>query len=212
MEKSEQKRPRGRPRGSKIDPFRTHVGVLTDAQVAAMAGVSISAVKLYRDRNRIAPAMPQGSTRRARDRQAKAGSGERPAAPAPRKGPGRKSRIAPLHHLVGVIADAELAKQAGVTPNAVQMYRKKHGIPASGLRAGSSGPAAAAPRPASRPGRVGRPRAAGGKLYGWRLRIATGRGAEDFRIAVAADAAAACAAGSAAGEVVGLERLAVAMT
>ena len=209
MAKSEGKRPRGRPRGSKIDPFRAHVGVLTDAEVAAMAGVSISAVKLYRDRNKIAPAMPQGSTRRARDRQAPASPGVRPPAPAPRKGPGRKSRIAPLHHLVGVIADADLAKQAGVTPNAVQMYRKKHGIPASGLRAGA-GEGSKAPA-AARPARGGRRSAAGGKLYGWRVKIATGRG-DDFRIALAADAAAACAAGAAAGEVIGLERLAVAMT
>jgi hypothetical protein len=215
MAKSEEKRPRGRPRGSKIDPFRAHVGVLTDAEVAAMAGVSISAVKLYRDRNKIAPALPQGATRRARDRKASPASEGRPAAPPERKGPGRKSRIAPLHHLVGVIADADVAKQAGVTANAVQMYRKKHGIPASGIRAsGESAASSGGQATAAAPKRRGRPpgrRPAGGTLYGWRLRIASGRGGEEVRIALAADAAAACAAGSRAGEVVGIERLALAM-
>jgi hypothetical protein len=227
---TENSKPRGRPRGSKIDPYRSDVGVLTDAEVAKKAGVSVSAVKLYRDRHKIPPALPQGATRRARDRKAGGAAAastppaERTAPPAERRGPGRKSKIQPLHHLVGALSDAEVAKQAGVTANAVQMYRKKHGIAPAGAAAG-------APR-GRRPGRPARaavvvaavarrrgspPKAAaaaassGGRgLYGWRIRVANGK-SEEVRIAVAANAAAACAAGAALGEVVGLERLAEAM-
>jgi hypothetical protein len=225
---TENSKPRGRPRGSKIDPFRSDVGVLTDAEVAKKAGVSVSAVKLYRDRHSIPPALPQGATRRARDRKAASPSGgaaspraERAAAPEAKRGPGRKSRVTPLHDLGGSIPDGDVEMQAGVTTNAVQMYRKKHGIaPASGVargarrgrppKAASTATTSAAParRGPGRPPKAVASRAGG--QFGWRIRIADGKG-ESVRIAVAPNAAAACAAGSTLGDVIGLERLAEAM-
>ncbi|MEZ4238800.1 MAG: hypothetical protein R3F59_22135 [Myxococcota bacterium] len=58
---------KGAPRGKRsvIDRYRDLVGVMTDAEVAAKAGVTSSAVAQYRNRRGIAAALPQGSTRRA---------------------------------------------------------------------------------------------------------------------------------------------------
>jgi len=59
----------------------------------------------------------------------------------PKNGPKRgkrRSKIDPFHSLVGQLVDREVAEKAGVTPAAVQAYRRKHGIPAasSGAPAG----------------------------------------------------------------------------
>lgn len=62
----------------------------------------------------------------------------------PKKGPTRgkrRSKIDPFHSLVGQLVDREVAEKAGVTPAAVQAYRRKHGIPAasSGGMSGDAG-------------------------------------------------------------------------
>mgnify|MGYP003887568859 CR=1 FL=1 len=43
----------------------------------------------------------------------------------------RRSKIDPYRSLVGQLVDREVAEKAGVTPAAVQAYRRKHGIPAA---------------------------------------------------------------------------------
>jgi hypothetical protein len=276
-------------RGSRIDPYRHLVGVLTDSEVAAKAGVSSSAVHQYRNRLGIAPALPQGTTRRAMDRrkarESGGGGGRRgrtllsdkaaddvialhvdqlgrapdravavqigvvpesvkkfreklgiapfpeppQEAPAPARGKRAKSgrgrsKLDPFREVVGVLSDSEVAKQAGVTRSAVQMYRRTHGIPAASPPGGTRPPtpqpagarttappppaAAAATYRAATPARG--PAASGGRRYAWMVRFNTPSG-EQSRVTVATDAASACSAAGTVGEVIGVERLAEAL-
>jgi hypothetical protein len=181
-------------RVSRIDAFRDLVGVLPDAEVAARAGVTTSGVLQYRQRHGIPAA---GRKVEAPDAQSVAG---RPRPP---------SRIEPFHHLVGVLSDGEVAAQAGVTANAVQMYRRKRGIPAAPAGAGGRTPvpalraeAGGSPaRPVASP-RSGR----SNRVFGWRITLQTARG-EVVRYAVASDAEAACLLADGLGEVARIERL-----
>jgi len=118
VSKGSQSRRRGAPPGrkSRIEPHRSIVGVLPDEEVAAKAGVSRSAVRQYRRKHGIAA--PPSKQR-----------GEEPVESPSR--PGRRSRIEPYEHLVGVESDQEVAAKAGVTLSAVRQYRQKHGIPLS---------------------------------------------------------------------------------
>ncbi|MEZ4240757.1 MAG: hypothetical protein R3F59_32305 [Myxococcota bacterium] len=262
-------------RGSRIDPFRHLVGVLTDSEVAAKAGVSSSAVHQYRNRLGIAPALPPGTTRRAMDRRKAreaSGGGRRgralltgkeaddaialhvdqlgraadrtvaaqigvtrdsvqafreklgiaafpePAAaePAPARSKRPKSRkgrskLDPYRDLVGVLSDSEVAKRAGVTRSAVQMYRRTHGIPAASPPGGNRVVGELTPGPAApRPIAAGASAARGGRNYAWMVRFSTPTG-EQSRVAVAPDAASACSAAGTVGEVIGVERLAEAL-
>lgn len=332
---SEQSSTRRQPR-SRIDPYREFVGILTDSEVAAKAGVTPSAVTQYRSRNGIAPALPQGATRRAqlrgkrnkadkrrqasapepkpdnmsradrlvaphahllgvasdlyvaelagvtvpdvrafRDRQAVSeplppeplddleallvpvpnpvearpgdaddedaddaadadrdegadDAGEEAEAASRRKAGGapRRSRIDAHRDLLGVLSDGEVAARAGVTANAVQMFRKKHGIPAAAPGRKWRGPGkanaavesapvadrnppqerAAAPAPVA----AAVTRSTGRKMFAWRLSFASDAGVVT-RIAVASDAAAACSLANGVGDVIGVERLSEAL-
>src|SRR5262245_66328489 len=86
------KRTRSAPpvKPSRIDAVRHLVGVLTDAEVAAKAGVTSSAVHQYRQRHGIKPALPQGTTRRALERRKRV-EGSEPAS-AGKRGRGRPAR------------------------------------------------------------------------------------------------------------------------
>ena len=257
-------------RGSRIDPYREFVGVRTDSEVAAMAGVSSSAVHQYRNRMGIAPALPQGTTRRSMDRRkakdaspAKRGKAalsdkeidevillhvndlgrlpdrtfatqkgvpveavvkarerlgigefEEPAKEAAPRRKGR-SKLDPFREYIGVLSDSEVAKRAGLTRSAVQMYRRNHNIPA----ASPPGGRAAQPRAPARDAAIA-PKSvasqadvtsASGKRYAWLVRYETPSG-EQKRVAVAADAASACAVAGTIGDVVGVERLAEALS
>lgn len=269
--------PTGPPRGSRIDPYRELVGVLTDSEVAAKAGVSSSAVHQYRNRLGIAPALPQGTTRRALDRRKereahgtpspapkrkkrpvsvenaddvialhvdqlgrapdrevaaqigatadavrrfreKLGIGAFPETPsgAPsRAGARGKSKLDPYRHLVGVLSDSDVAKRAGLTRSAVQMFRRTHGIAAASLPGGPRSGATPSPAPAVERAATPRPTSrsvapSSGGSYAWLIRFSSPSG-EKTRVALASDAAEACRAASASGEVVSVERLAEAL-
>lgn len=106
--------PRVRP-GSKdglIEPFRSLLGQVPDADVADRAGVCPRTIAAYRARNGIAG---YRGPRRA--------SG--------RRGP-RRSRIDPHVSLLGQVPDRVVAERAGVSLNAVRNYRVKRGIAAAG--------------------------------------------------------------------------------
>jgi hypothetical protein len=214
---------------SRIDSVRELVGVLTDAEVAAKAGVTSSAVHQYRQRHGIKPALPQGTTRRAVERRrtdprdGAATRGRRPARAglsksasvneptAGESGDRRRSKIDHFRDLVGVLTDPEVAEKAGVTRTAVQMYRKKHGIPPAGppgdpAVARARAPVAAAPKSSPAPvAREGR-----GRLFAFRVTVYT-RSGEAVRIAVAEDAAVAAERARSLGDVLMVERLGEAM-
>jgi hypothetical protein len=230
----------GKKRGpeSPIAKFADLLGVLPDHEVAARAGVTAAGVLKYRHRHGIKAAPRRGLAERAAA-AAPAAQGASVAAPTPVRGgkrgrsPGRVSKLDAYRDVIGVESDREVAQRAGLTTNAVQMYRKKHGIAASGKRGGAprsraaptalvaSAPAPSGGKRRGRPpggpeGASGRPEAAAaaiatssdrsGSWYGWRLKVAA-RGGELDRIVVARDAVAACAAGATAGEVVSIERI-----
>lgn len=48
--------------------------------------------------------------------------------PSPPRGRGRPSKVAPLHALVGVRSDEEVAQLAGAAVDSVRRYRRQHGI------------------------------------------------------------------------------------
>ena len=126
---SEQNNTRRQPR-SRIDPYREFVGILTDSEVAAKAGVTPSAVTQYRSRNGIAPALPQGATRRAqlRGKRSKAAKRRQAAQPEPRLDHASRTErlVAPHAHLLGVASDLYVAELAGVTVPDVRAFRDKH--------------------------------------------------------------------------------------
>ncbi|MEQ1505980.1 MAG: hypothetical protein ABMB14_27350, partial [Myxococcota bacterium] len=199
---------------SRIEEYHDLVGVLTDPEVAAKAGVTPSAVHQYRQRHGIAPALPQGATRRALERRKARESGEsddlppEPGGDAPtaasasskgrKENKPRKSRIDRYRDIVGVLSDAEVATKAGVARTAVQMYRKKHGIPPATPRGKSrpTAPAAATPATKAQPAQARPPMpppprrangTAAGAMYGWRVTFADDAGGP--RIALAPNAA-----------------------
>lgn len=74
----------------------------------------------------------------------------------PKKGPKRakrRSKIDPFHSLVGQLVDREVAEKAGVTPAAVQAYRRKHGIPAASSGGATAGDVAGPATPTRGPKR-----------------------------------------------------------
>lgn len=65
----------------------------------------------------------------------------------------RRSKIDPFHSLVGQLVDREVAEKAGVTPAAVQAYRRKHGIPAASSGGVTAGDVAGTESPTRGPKR-----------------------------------------------------------
>lgn len=96
---------------AQILPHRHLLGKSPDAEVAALAGVSVRTIASYRARHGI---------------QGYAGPRRKPSSSAP-----RQSRIDPFAELVGVVPDRRVAERAGVSLNAVRNYRVKRGIAAS---------------------------------------------------------------------------------
>lgn len=219
---------KGNARPSRIERFREFVGKVPDSAIAAKAGVTPSAVKLYRTRLGIAAAVPQGErwgdrplpaefeampaetkgsrSRKGRGRPRKAAAA--PAAEPAKRGP--RSKLDPFRDVIGIESDAIVAEKAGVSRSAVQMYRAKHGIKRSGATGGRK-PRASAPAAAAAPARAPKAerapaRRSGGSLHAWKLTL-SGRGGDVVRYAVASDAASACGLADGVGEVVAIERV-----
>lgn len=161
-----QKPPSGR---SKLDPFRALIGKVPDAEVAAMAGVSFEAVRIYRRRHKIPLEVGQAARSRAA-KAAKAAAEAAATAPEPvveavvavepaaaepevesaadaatdseeKKPLRRASKLDPYTDLIGNVPDREVAAMAGVTAENVRAFRRRHDIPAL-WRDGADKPAA----------------------------------------------------------------------
>ena len=112
-----------KPRKSKLDPFMDQVGVVPDAQVAELAGVSAENVRAFRKRRGI-PAGWRGETAGAPAAAAK-------PTPARRRASGpRRGKLTPYREQIGILTDSQIAKLAGTASQNVRAYRLRHGIPA----------------------------------------------------------------------------------
>jgi hypothetical protein len=150
------------PRKSALDDFRDVIGVISDKEVAAKAGISTENVRTYRLRRGI-PAAWRGESLEALQAKQKRRAAKkvetRPRRPKKRKMRRRRSsKLDPYLELLGDVSDRDLADRAGVTPENVRAYRVRRGIPARwrGEGAGDAGaegfetsPAAAARRGSS---------------------------------------------------------------
>ncbi len=124
-----------RRKSSKIDPYRKLVGRQPDKTIAKKAGVTISAVGEYRRRHGIpaysttkakaAPKAPPAPPKKA----VAVVPASPPEAKKPRKRRKARSKIDPYTADLGVLLDREIAEKAGVTPEAVRLYRTRQGIP-----------------------------------------------------------------------------------
>jgi len=110
---------------SRIDAVRHLVGVLTDAEVAAKAGVTSSAVHQYRQRHGIAPALPQGTTRRALERRK---ASDQPKNGSESSGTAEERLVAHVNQL-GTVSDETVARRAKVPVEQVRSMRESRGIP-----------------------------------------------------------------------------------
>lgn len=135
-------------RKSKLAPFVDIIGVVSDREVAERASATVEAVRAYRKRHNIAapaaaPAAPAAAVEAAPAvvaavvEAAPVAAAPAEAAPAPARAPRgdgkpgrRQSKLDPFLDLVGKIPDAEVAVQAGVTPENVRAFRNRHGIAA----------------------------------------------------------------------------------
>lgn len=122
------------PRKSALDAFGDSVGVLSDKEVAAKAGISTENVRTYRLRRGI-PAAWRGESLEAlqakQRRRATKKVKTQPRRPKRRKMRRRRSsRLDPYLELLGDVSDRDLADRAGVTPENVRAYRVRRGIPA----------------------------------------------------------------------------------
>lgn len=143
--------PRKKKTYPELDAVAHLLGTMPDADVAKMANASASIVGRYRRERNIAayqgykfgfggdeaaapaseaaPAAPETSSA---DAPAEASE----ATPTARRP--RASKIEPFRELVGQRPDREVAEMAGVTPEAVRMYRRRHGIPSAPRKAAAS--------------------------------------------------------------------------
>ena len=110
----------GRSQRSTILPYLDILGTTPDSEIAAMARVSAAAVAKFRGRRGIAGYAP--------DRPLT----ERPAV-EPRKFT-RRSKLDAYADIIGVLTDAEVARKAGTSGEAVRAFRKRHGIEAGSRR------------------------------------------------------------------------------
>lgn len=112
-----------KPRKSKLDPFMDKVGVLPDAEVAALAGVSAENVRAYRKRRGIA------ATWRGEGAVTKAPAAAKPKG-VRRPGSPRRGKLTPYREQIGILTDSQVAKLADTAAQNVRAYRLRHGIPA----------------------------------------------------------------------------------
>ena len=134
-----------------LEPYRHLMGTRPDHEVAALAGTSASIVGRYR--RKLGINAYEGYKFGVRPVDAGAEGGERAGRSKQRRTRGpdkvqRKSRIGPYAHLVGKRPDREVAELAGVTQEAVRMYRRRRRIRMQGP--GEVGPEALARPPRKR--------------------------------------------------------------
>ncbi len=115
---------------STIDAYLADLGVKPDADIAKLAGVSVSAVYQFRRARGIG--VVTRSKTKGTPTKAKAAVQSTPK-PKPtdttRKGRrGPASKLDARLDIVGVLADADVAKRVGITRAAVAKYRTRHGI------------------------------------------------------------------------------------
>lgn len=133
---------------SKLDAFRDVIGTLSDADVAARAGVTAEAVRIYRRRHGLNSRRENAA--KAEAAAAAARLAESAAADAAladdKKSPQRRSsKLDGYMDLVGTLPDREVAAMAGVTPENVRAFRRRHDIPARWRAEGEEAPVEAAP-------------------------------------------------------------------
>lgn len=153
-----EERPARNRRGSRLEAYTEQIGKVPDGEIARKAGVSRSWVVAFRKRHGIAAwEAPADATR------AKVSAPEATPEAGPRR---RRSKMDGVLHLIGVRSDAEVAALAGVTPDNVRNFRRRHGIAPTAAEKGPTDPItppvaqahvapppAAEPRPRGRPGR-----------------------------------------------------------
>ena len=140
--------PRKRKSYPELEALRHLLGKVPDHEVAARAGTSASIVGRYRRSLKVAAydgykfgngpvdgletaSSPSKVAKKAKKKPTETSPRVgKAAAPAGRTGSstGRKSKIAPFQDQVGNIPDKDVAKLAGVSTEAVRMYRRRRGI------------------------------------------------------------------------------------
>lgn len=137
--------PRVSKNTAKLEAVKHLMGELPDHKVAEEAGVTASAVGRYRRKHGIAAyegykfgVRDQEGSESANSDGAEA-SGEGEGAETEGEGGGRrgrgkdrklrKSKLSPFFDELGKVPDREVADKAGVSVEAVRMYRRRHDIP-----------------------------------------------------------------------------------
>jgi hypothetical protein len=100
-----------RARRTRLDAHVHLIGVVSDAEVARLAGVTAANVRAWRVRRGV-PAAPR--------------TAEMASAGVRRRGP--RSAIEPFEHLVGKVPDVEIARLADVSLSAAVQFRRRRGI------------------------------------------------------------------------------------
>ncbi|MCB9759041.1 MAG: hypothetical protein H6739_04310 [Alphaproteobacteria bacterium] len=125
---------------AKIEPYLDMLGQVPDSEIAGLAGLSAQTVARVRRQLDVKASGRKGAAAKPAAKPAAkaaatpaAKAPEKAAKPAPRKS---RSKIAPFIDELGKIPDADIARKAGVSVNAVRNYRFRKGI-------------SAAPRPAA---------------------------------------------------------------
>lgn len=97
---------RPRSKDACLHALHDRIGVVSDAEIAREAGVSVRTVASYRARHALPAFRPPPPARAA-------------------------SRITPFSWLLGAVSDRRVAERAGVSVEAVRSYRARHGLPAA---------------------------------------------------------------------------------
>lgn len=151
-----------------LDAVRDLMGTMPDAEIAEQANTSAAKVGRYRRKHGIkayegykfgirdgSKAVEEAAAPKAKAKakvkakskskaKSKAKAEPKPKVRKARSGkrPGRKSKISPFRAQVGKVPDREIAELAGVTPEAVRMFRRRHDIALEVERAPAAAPAA----------------------------------------------------------------------
>jgi len=125
--------PRQRKDYPELDSIRHRLGFEPDHKIAEELGTSTSIVGRYRRKHGV-PAYDgyKFGVRPAQSSPPPERDGEPGGAGRGKRGPDRaprRSKLNPWRALIGVRADDEVAAQAGVTREAVRLYRRRHQIP-----------------------------------------------------------------------------------
>jgi len=117
-----------KPRKTKLDPYMDKVGVLSDREVAELAGVSSQNVRAYRKRRGI-PAQWRGVAAVPKAAATKAPKSKAPQKAAAKRKP-RRGKLTPFLDKIGTVPDARIAEMAGTSHANVRAFRLRHDIPA----------------------------------------------------------------------------------